>query len=129
MVEPQPDNISDLPDTANAGTGETVTPANVRPMKPANDHAAEDAADGAAERVNFQQSLRPILHGVEAMARAQFEQVGVLDRVEKMMKAQNGLAKVLTDTRVALEQRNVVNRAMFEVLHWELKMYKDAFVF
>ncbi len=128
MVEPQPDNISDLPDTANAGAGETGTPANVRPMKPANNHAAEDAGDGAAERVNFQQSLRPILHGVEAMARAQFEQVGVLDRVEKMMQAQNGVTKVLTDTRAALEQRNVVNRAMFEVLHGELKTYKDAFV-
>ena len=127
MVEPQPDIISDLPDTANAGTG---APANMRPMKPAGSHAASEADDGTTEeRVNFQYSLRPILQGVEALARAQFEQVGVLDRVEKMMQAQNGVAKVLTDTRVALEQRNVVNKAMFEVLHTELKMYKDAFVF
>ncbi len=129
MVEPLPDNISDLPDTANAGTGETGTPANVRPMKPANGHAVPDADDGTtAERVNFQHSLRPILQGVEALARAQFEQVGVIDRVEKMMQAQNGVAKVLAETKVALEQRNVVNKAMFEVLHGELKTYKDAFV-
>ena len=130
MVEPQPDNISVLPDTANAGTGETGAPANVRPMKPAGSHTAPEADDGITEeRVNFQHSLWPILQGVEALARAQFEQVGVLDRVEKMMQAQNGVAKVLTDTRVALEQRNAVNKAMFEVLHTELKMYKDAFVF
>ena len=123
MVEPQPENFSDIPDAENAAAPVPGTLANVRAMKP-----SMDAQDGAQEQVNFQKSLRPILQGVEAMARAQFEQVGVLDRVEKMMLAQNGVAKVLTEAKVVLEQRNVVNKAMFEVLHGELKTYKDAFL-
>ena len=123
MVEPQPAVFSEIPDTANAAAPDPGTPTNVRAMQP-----ARESHDEPAERVNFQKSLRPILQGVEAMARAQFEQVGVLDRVEKMMLAQNGVAKILSDTKAALEQRNVVNKAMFEVLHGELKTYKDAFL-
>ena len=128
MVEPQPDNFSALPDTASAAAPVHGTPANVRAMKPTWEQPAQNAQAGTPEHADFQQSLRPILQGVEAMARAQFEQVGVLDRVEKMMLAQNGMGKILTDAKVALEQRNVVNRAMFEVLHGELKSYKDAFL-
>lgn len=128
MVEPQPPIFSEIPDTANAAAPDSGTPANVRAMQPARVQPAREAYDEPAERVNFQQSLRPILQGVEAMARAQFEQVGVLDRVEKMILAQDGVAKILTDTKAALEQRNVVNKAMFEVLHGELKTYKDAFL-
>lgn len=127
MVEPLPDNFSDLPDAPTASANVSCAPANVRAMKPAQEPSARDTAE-TSEQGNFQQSLRPILQGIEAMARAQFEQVGVLDRVEKMMMAQNGVAKILTDTKAALEQRNVVNRAMFEVLHGELKTYKDAFM-
>jgi hypothetical protein len=128
MVEPQPPIFSEIPDTANAAAPDSGTPANVRAMQPARVQPVREAHDEPAERVNFQQSLRPILQGVEAMARAQFEQVGVLDRVEKMILAQDGVAKILTDTKAALEQRNVVNKAMFEVLHGELKTYKDAFL-
>ncbi len=128
MVEPQPDNFSDLPDALNALPPVPGTPANVRAMKPAKEEASIVAHDGKAEPASFQQSLRPILQSVEAMARAQFEQVGVLDRVEKMMMAQNGVAKILTEAKAALEQRNVVNKAMFETLHGELKTYKDAFL-
>ena len=128
MVEPQPDNFSDIADVANAAAPVPATPPNVRAMKPANEQPDGDLNAVASESLNFQKSLRPILQGVEAMARAQFEQVGVLDRVEKMMMAQNGVAKILTDTKTALDQRNVVNKAMFEVLHGELKTYKDAFL-
>jgi len=128
MVEPQPPIFSEIPDTANAAAPDPGTPANVRAMQPARVQPAREAHDEPAERVNFQQSLRPILQGVEAMARAQFEQVGVLDRVEKMILAQDGVTKILTDTKAVLEQRNVVNKAMFEVLHGELKTYKDAFL-
>jgi molecular chaperone GrpE (heat shock protein) len=78
--------------------------------------------------VNFQQSLRPILLGIEAVARAQFEQVDMLDRVEKVMMHQTGVPKILAETKAALEQRNAVSRAMFEALHAELKTYKDAFL-
>lgn len=128
MVEPQPDNFSDLPDTANAAAPVSPTPPNVRAMQPANEQTASDPGAMPPDPQNFQKSLRPILQGVEAMARAQFEQVGVLDRVEKMMLAQNGVGKILSDVKGALEQRNLVSKGMFEALHGELKTYKDAFL-
>jgi molecular chaperone GrpE (heat shock protein) len=86
------------------------------------------AAENALTASDFRQSLRPILQGVEAVARAQFEQVDVLDRVEKVMMHQTGVPKILAEAKAALEQRNTVNRAMFEALHAELKTYKDAFL-
>jgi len=126
MVESQPEQFSDIPDAPMPVPG---APANVCPMTPVKEQSAGSSAkEEAVGSLNFEKSLRPILQGVEAMARAQFEQVGVLDRVERMMVAQEGVAKVLTDARAALEQRNVVNRAMFEALHGELKTYKDTFL-
>ncbi|MEQ1853544.1 MAG: nucleotide exchange factor GrpE [Chthoniobacteraceae bacterium] len=90
--------------------------------------ATKEVSEGVPGALNFQQSLRPILQGIEAVARAQFEQVDVLDRVEKVMMHQTAVPKILAETKVALEQRNIVNRAMFEALHTELKSYKDAFL-
>lgn len=117
MVEVQPHTFTDLPPDANAAADDIALHA----MKPESATAA--GAEDAAQR-----SLQPILHSLEAVARAQFEQVGLLDRVEKAMAEQTGVAKVLADAKHALEQRNVVSRAMFEALHAELKTYKDAFL-
>jgi molecular chaperone GrpE (heat shock protein) len=128
MVEPQPDNLSDLPDTVNPQAGELVSPVIVRAIQPAETNPAKDGGEAGAVALNFQQSLRPILLGIEAVARAQFQQVDVMDRVEKVMMHQAGVPKMLADAKAALEQRNVVNRAMFEALHGELKTYKDAFL-
>ena len=128
MVEPQPDNVSELPDMVSAESGALASPVVVRVTKPAGVHAGKDAGDGTPDLAAFQQSLRPILQGIEAVARAQFEQVDVLDRVEKVMMHQTAVPKILAETKVALEQRNLVNRAMFEALHAELKTYKDAFL-
>lgn len=126
MVEPQPDNISDLPDTVTAQGNASASPVIVHAMKIAATPASKDA--GEAVPVNFQQLLRPIVQGIEAVARAQFEQVDMLDRVEKVMMHQTAVPKILAETKVALEQRNLVNKAMFEALHTELKTYKDAFL-
>jgi molecular chaperone GrpE (heat shock protein) len=128
MVEPQPDNLSDLPDTANPHAGELASPVIVHAIHPTGSHEAKDGGAGIPAALNFQQSLRPILQGIEAVARAQFEQVDAMDRVEKVMMHQTGVPKVLAEVKAALEQRNVVNRAMFEALHGELKTYKDAFL-
>lgn len=128
MVEPQPEKHSDLPDTAHAEARANASHLAVHPMKPGGSPSSKDADDGTAGALNFQQSLRPILQGIEAVARAQFEQVDVLDRVEKVMMHQTGVPKILAETKIALEQRNNVNRAMFEALHAELKTYKDAFL-
>jgi molecular chaperone GrpE (heat shock protein) len=129
MVEPQPDKHSDLPDIPVSGGG-GVAPARiaVHPMKPEEVSHGNDAVTPVSGMLNFQQALRPILQGIEAVARAQFEQVDVLDRVEKVMMHQTGVPKILSEAKAALEQRNVVNRAMFEALHAELKTYKDAFL-
>ena len=121
MVEPLPDNFSELPDTMTSGA--LPSPVLVHAIKLAGTSAAKESG---AE--NFQQSLRSILLGIEAVASAQCEQVEVLDRVEKVMMHQTGVPKILAETKVVLEQRNVVNRAMFEALHAELKTYKDAFL-
>ena len=128
MVEPQPHNSSDLPDAAGAESRASAARLAVHPMKPEGVPAGKDVGDAAQGAFNYQQSLRPILQGIEAVARAQFEQVDVLDRVEKVMMHQTAVPKILAETKVALEQRNIVNRAMFEALHTELKTYKDAFL-
>ena len=62
---------------------------------------SKDAEDTPHMSMSFQQSLRPILQGIEAVARAQFEQVDVLDRVEKVMMHQTGVPKILAETKVA----------------------------
>ena len=122
MVEVQPDKIIVLPPLADAAAGEIEN----HPVAP---EAAElSSHEGEALEPEVSQSLQPILNSLEAVARAQFEQVGLLDRVEKAMAQQAGMAKVLTDAKQALEHRNVVSRAMFEALHGELKTYKDAFL-
>jgi molecular chaperone GrpE (heat shock protein) len=126
MVEVQPDKIIDLPPEANAAAADlqihAMPHANAETASPTDGDGTEAAPPDAHP------SLQPILHSLEAVARAQFEQVGLLDRVEKTMAQQGGVAKVLTEAKQALEQRNVVSRAMFEALHTELKTYKDAFL-
>lgn len=76
----------------------------------------------------IQQLLRPIVQGIEALARAQVDHSDVVERMEKVLADQQALPKLLAETRQALEQRNTVSRAMFEVLHGELKSYKDGFL-
>jgi molecular chaperone GrpE (heat shock protein) len=128
MVEPQPVNSTDLPDAAGNEARAIARRLTVHPMKSEEIITPKDAADATPGSPNFQQALRPILQGIEAVARAQFEQVDVLDRVEKVMMHQTAVPKILAETKIALEQRNIVNRAMFEALHAELKTYKDAFL-
>jgi molecular chaperone GrpE (heat shock protein) len=124
MVEPQPDNRTEFAEMPNADKNATPPRLAVH----ATDSAAKENGESIAGPFGFQQALRPVLQGVEAVARAQFEQVDVLDRVEKVMMHQTGMPKILGEVKAALEQRSVVNRAMFEALHAELKTYKDAFL-
>lgn len=127
MVEHQPEKISGLPVTANAVESDLGSLAKMYATGPQRAHAANGKGEGA-EELDARQSLQSILHGLDAVARAQFEQVGLLDRVEKVMTQQAGLPKFLAEAKQAIEQRNSVNRAMFEALHGELKTYKDAFL-
>ena len=74
------------------------------------------------------QLLRPLLLGMESLMRSQNVQNLSLDRLEKSMESQATATDVLSDARQSLDQRNVVNRAMFDALHAELKGYKDDFL-
>ncbi len=83
----------------------------------------------------FTQMLRPVVAGIEALTRAQSSHVKMLERIEKVGEATASVPSLLadakntiSDTRAAMEQRNVVNRAMFEALHGELKAYRDEFM-
>src|SRR3954470_22367990 len=67
------------------------------------------------------QVLRPILLGMESLMRTQSSQNLTLDRLEKALEAHASVPEVLSDARQSLDQRNAVNRAMFDALHTELK--------
>jgi len=128
MVAPQPENCSEAAENPTPGVGEQPNHLPVGEGMPEPGPVPEGAHDGASVLLNFQESLRPILQGIEAVARAQSQQVDVLDRMEQAMVSHAAVPKVLSETKQAIESRNVVNRAMFEALHAELKTYKDAFV-
>jgi molecular chaperone GrpE (heat shock protein) len=66
--------------------------------------------------------------GMESLMRSQTAQSAMLERLEKALGAHAAVPEVLNDTRQALDQRNLVNRAMFDALHKELKEYKDTFL-
>jgi molecular chaperone GrpE (heat shock protein) len=128
MVEPQPDNFCA---SAEPAVLDTDVPSNhlaVHPRNSKESPVGEESHDGVPVGEDFQQMLRPILQGVEALAKVQFEQADMLERVEKVMMHQTTVPKILAETKHALEQRNLVNRAMFEALHSELTTYKDGFL-
>jgi molecular chaperone GrpE (heat shock protein) len=72
--------------------------------------------------------LRPILQGIESLNNAHNENALRLTRIEKALTASEQLPQIIAETRQALDQRNIINRVMFEALHTELKGYKDAFM-
>ena len=76
----------------------------------------------------LQQLLRPIFLGMESLMRSQSVQSMSLDRLEKALEAHASVPEVLHDARQSLDQRNVLNRALFDALHAELKGYKDDFL-
>lgn len=128
MVESQPSNITDASD------GGTLPGDDAQRLRDESVTGTDETGCGGAESGlpseshAMQQMLRPLVRGIEALARAQSEQSGALDRVEKVMLSQESLPRMLTETKQVLEQRNSVNRSMFEALHSELKSYKDGFL-
>lgn len=129
MVEAQSNNQRKAPDETeeNSAPGGSVR-LEILEMKPDDVPPSKAAHEPSYEPQGIPQALKPVLQGIEAVARAQFEQTDALARVEKVMMHQTAVPKILSDAKAALEQRNVVNRAMFEALHTELKAYKDAFI-
>ena len=72
--------------------------------------------------------LRPILENLESLNNAHNENALRLSRIEKSLGYNDQLAQLVAECRQSLDQRNIVNRTMFEALHTELKGYKDAFM-
>jgi molecular chaperone GrpE (heat shock protein) len=72
--------------------------------------------------------LQQVLNGIEALGQAHNENAFRLDRIERALAANAQVPSLLAESRQSLDQRNVVNRAMFEALHAELKGYKDIFM-
>lgn len=120
MVESQPENIADTPE------GDALFCEEVQSSQGQVSASSEDGV--LQDSQSIQQILRPLVKGIEALSRAQFEQAGVLVRMEKAMAGQETLPKMLTETKQALEQKQSVSRSMFEALHSELKSYKDGFL-
>jgi hypothetical protein len=124
MVEPQPANFSA---SAESATCVVDTGAKRLAVHPRTDGDVPLPPEADASE-SVQDSLRRVASGIESLSRAHFEHVEVLGRVEKAMTHQATVPKVLSEAKQALEQRNVVNRAMFEALHSELTTYKDGFL-
>jgi molecular chaperone GrpE (heat shock protein) len=89
---------------------------------------AKDTAAKPLSEVAIQGIIKPILESIEALHKSQSEQFVTLLKLEKLALLSDVLPITLTDTRQALESRNIVNKAMFEALHSELKSYKDGFI-
>lgn len=102
------------------------------PAKRSVPHSLPDPAPEASPKgpavVEAPAWVREILNGIETLNSAYNENALRLNRIEKNVSLSDQLPQLLTDSRQALEQRNVVNRVMFEALHGELKGYKDTFM-
>jgi len=128
MVDPQPvhsepaksGRIADDASNSETAIRVAVDPESIQSQK----NVGEMSENGQ----ELQQLLRQIAEGVEALTQSQVEHADVIARVEKSLRLQESLPRLLGDMRQALDQRNSVNRLMFEALHSELKTYKDVFV-
>ena len=89
---------------------------------------AEDERKALQSLQSLPQMLRPLILGIEALSRAQNDHSNTLEKIDKSLAIQEALPQVLAETKQALDQRNTVNKAMFEALHSELKGYKDGFL-
>ena len=94
----------------------------------ATDKHADAEAPNSTPPLGLLQLLRPLLVGMETVMRAQNSQSQSIERLEKALTGGVPLPEILSDATKSLDQRNVVNRAMFDALHAELKGYKDDFL-
>ncbi len=77
---------------------------------------------------SIDERLGEILQQLESLAAVQGIQGGTLEKLDNALAAQESLPRLMGDAKLVIEQRNVVNKAMFEALHSELKGYKDGFL-
>jgi hypothetical protein len=128
MVDPQPIYIPEFAEQSAEIDPEVVIQATGVPKAGNGQSRKAQAPAPATDGQALQQAMRPMVQGIEAIARAQFEQAEILGRLEAAMRSQEALPVLLTETKQAIELKNAVNRSMFEALHTELKSYKDGFL-
>lgn len=107
---------------------ETTTSKKSEPRAVAEPPLAEEERKAILSLQSLPQMLRPLILGIEALSRAQNDHSNTLEKIDKSLTLQEALPQVLAETKQSLDQRNTVNRAMFEALHAELKGYKDGFL-
>lgn len=72
--------------------------------------------------------LKSLLSGVNELRILHENNAASLRRIDNAMGCRDEAPKLLDEARQMIEQRNVVNKAMFDALHAELKEYKDSFM-
>ena len=98
---------------------------------PASDEVSQTPPNTAANKLQDLVAagrLGAILQKLEAMADSHEAHHGTLEKIEAALASQEPLQRLMGDAKQVIEQRNVVNKAMFEALHSELKGYKDGFL-
>ena len=72
--------------------------------------------------------LRPLMIGIEAMARASADQSRKLEKLQETLVTQASLDALINGVRGDFNQQGTVNQKMFDALHEELRGYKDNFL-
>jgi molecular chaperone GrpE (heat shock protein) len=126
MPDPLPTEEVDFSAQMQALVIEAAQVQGEKTQKSAEKRNAAEPASPAP--MDLAQMLRPLLVGMESLMRSQGTQSLTLERLEKSMGSHASIPEVLNDARQSLDQRNVINRAMFDALHSELKQYKDGFL-
>jgi molecular chaperone GrpE (heat shock protein) len=128
MVEPQPLSSMETAERTASVDRDVANPPDHGTDRMNGNGGGTHPQNASPEGPGFFQAMKPVLQGIEALARAQFEQADVLERVQKAMLGQEAVPRMLSETKAALDQKNSINRSMFEALHAELKSYKDGFL-
>lgn len=77
----------------------------------------------------IQQAIKPLVLGIEALSRATAANTQALLRLEELAKSQAELPQIMGAVQAEMEQRSGLNQTMFNALHEEFKVNKDAFLF
>lgn len=99
-------------------------------MKNLAAEAEQQSEDGSVNKSgpDLLQMLRPLVLGMEALARATGESTSVLMKLEAAATAQQTLPQFMTSVQENMDDRHALNQELFNALHQELKGYKDDFL-
>jgi len=73
--------------------------------------------------------LRPLVIGIEAIARSQADTTKAITALQETISAQSSAASAVGAINDKLDQKASLNERLFDALHEELRTYKDNFLF